>query len=242
MNHYVRKFLKIILWLVGIIVLLPGLVFILIQVPYFQNLAKNKAVSFLQDKIGTPVAIEHFSLDFPKRIVLNGVYFEDQKGDTLLAGDTIRIDISLWKLLSHEVKINEIDLRGITAYVDKKLPDSTYNFDYILKAFGSQDTSAVSDSTSGMRLSLRKINLDRIKVKYNDEVKGNDVSMYLQHFDTDIKEFDLDHQKYTISKINLSGLNAALKQTKAISEKALTTDTFTVAQPFAYPDVSVDEI
>ncbi|MBK9985178.1 MAG: translocation/assembly module TamB domain-containing protein [Saprospiraceae bacterium] len=242
MSHYVRKFLKIILWLVGIIVLLVGLAFLLIQVPFIQNLAKNKAVSFLQDKLGTPVTIDHFSLDFPKRITLEGVYFEDQKGDTLLAGDTIRIDISLWKLLSHEVMINEIDLRGIAAYVDKTLPDSAYNFDYILKAFVSQDTSVVTDSTSGMRISVRKINLDRINVKYNDEAKGNNVTIYLRHFDTDITEFDLKNQKYTIPKINLSGLNATLKQTKAISEKAMTTDTFTVAQPYNYPDVSVEEI
>ncbi|MEP6794300.1 MAG: translocation/assembly module TamB domain-containing protein [Saprospiraceae bacterium] len=242
MSRYVRKFLKIILWLVGIIVFLLGLAFILIQVPYIQNLAKNKAVSFLQNKIKTPVAIDHFSLDFPKRIVLEGVYFEDQKGDTLLAGDTIRIDISLWKLLSREVKINEIDLRGITAYVDKTLPDSAYNFNYILKAFVRQDTSAATDSTSGMRLSVRKINLDRINVKYTDEVKGNDVKVYLHHFDTDIKEFDLENQKYTVPKINLSGLNATLKQTKAISAKAMTTDTFTVDHPSTYPDVSVEEI
>ncbi len=242
MSRYVRKFLKIILWLVGIIVLLVGLTFLLIQVPFIQNLAKNKAVAYLQDKIKTPVSINHFSLDFPKSISLEGVYFEDQKGDTLLAGDTIRIDISLWKLLSREVKINEIDLRGITAYVDRALPDSAYNFDYILKAFVSQDTSSVIDTTSGMIISVRKINLDRINVKYNDEVEGNDVTMYLRHFDTDITEFDLRKQKYTIPTINLSGLNATLKQTKAISEKAMTTDTSIVAQPFEYPDVSIEEI
>lgn len=199
-------------------------------------------VSFLQEKIGTHVSIDRFNLDFPKRIVLEGVYFEDQQGDTLLAGDTLRVDVSLWALLSHQVKINEIDLRGITSYVHKTLPDSAYNFGYILKAFVRQDTSVNADSTSGMLISVSKINLDRIQFKYNDEVAGNEGSVYLKHFDTDFKAFDLKNKKYTVPKINLSGLYVMLRQTKAISKEAMTADTFTVAHPFTYPDIALKEI
>lgn len=242
MNHFARKALKIILWLVGIIVLLVVLTFLLIQVPFVQNFAKNKAVAFLEKKIGTHVDIDKFSLDFPKQIVLQGVYFEDQQGDTLLAGDTLRMDISLWELLNHEIRINEIDLRGISAFIDKSLPDSSYNFDYILTAFTKQNAVSKKDSTAAMRFSVNKINLDRISIKYLDDVTGQDVAMFLRHFDTDIKHFDLEKQEYTIPKITLNGFTAKLRQTKALSQKAITTDTFLVSQAYTFPDIKLDEI
>src|SRR3990170_6280655 len=113
LNHYVRKFGKILLWFIAIIIALVGLLFLAMQFPYVQNLAKNRVVTFLEEKIKTPLAIGRLSFDFPKRLVLEGVYFEDEHQDTLLAGDTIKVDLNMWKLLNNEVVIHEIDLRGI---------------------------------------------------------------------------------------------------------------------------------
>src|SRR5476651_488126 len=112
------------------------LVLILIQVPSVQNYAKNKAVNYLQGKIKTKVQINRLSIEFPKLIVLEGVYFADQKGDTLLAGDKLKVDISMFQLLHSKVEVNEINLQGITANVTRT-PDSVFNYSYILKAFMS---------------------------------------------------------------------------------------------------------
>ena len=177
--------LKIFLWIIGSIIILVLLVFVLIQVPAVQDFGRKKTVSFLQDKLKTRVEIKKLSIDFPKLIVLEGVYFEDQKKDTLIAGDTLKVDISLLKLLKNQVEINEIDLRGITAKVDRTMPDSIFNFDYILKAFVTEQAKDVppADSTAGLKFSLDKINLDRIKVSFKDAVTANDVRFQLIHFD-----------------------------------------------------------
>ena len=87
----------------GSIVVLLLLILILIQVPAVQNFAKNKIVAYLENKIHTKVSIEKLSIDFPKQIVLEKVYFEDQQKDTLLAGGKIQLDIALLKLLSNKV-------------------------------------------------------------------------------------------------------------------------------------------
>src|ERR1700744_5142437 len=113
------------------------LVVILIQVPAVQNFAKNKAVTFLQNKIHTKVKIGHISLGLPKMIVLDSVYFEDQKKDTLIAGDQLKVDISMLKLLHHTVEVNEINLKGVTVNVNRG-KDSVFNFDYIMKAFSGE--------------------------------------------------------------------------------------------------------
>ncbi len=213
MKKYGSLFLKIVLWLIVSVIALVLLIVVLIQVPAVQNFAKDKAVSFLEGKIHTPVRIGHISLGLPKLIVLNDVYFEDQKKDTLLAGEKLKVDISLLKILNNQIEVNEVDLQGITSHINRTLPDSNFNFTYIIKAFNSGPKKAPNPKdTASMKFSINKIILDRIHIKYNDAVSGNDVALNLGHFDTYIKDFDLDKMKFTVPKITLSDVNAKVTQ------------------------------
>jgi hypothetical protein len=141
--------LKTILWIIASIIFLVLLVVILIQVPAVQNYAKDKAVTFLQNKIHTRVEIGHISLGLPKLLVLEDVYFEDQKKDTLIAGDKLKgryhpVEIAA----KYKVEINEINLEGITAKISRG-PDSLFNFDYIIKAFAGEQKKEVKPSRYG---------------------------------------------------------------------------------------------
>ncbi|WP_184542625.1 translocation/assembly module TamB domain-containing protein [Mucilaginibacter sp. FT3.2] len=231
MKKILRITLKTILWILVSVVLLVILVVVLIQLPAVQNFAKDKAVTFLQGKIHTKVKIGHISLGLPKLLVLEDVYFEDQKKDTLIAGEKLKVDISMLKLLHNQVEINEINLQGITANISRGA-DSVFNFDYIIKAFAGEQKKEVkpTDTTSTMKFSVDKVILDKINVKYKDLTTGNDVKFILGHFDTRIKDFDLDKMKFTIPKINLSGVNAKIIQTPTGSSIAQATkaDTATV--------------
>lgn len=124
MNRIVKKSLKVIAWIAGSIIFLLLLVIVAIQIPAVQNFAKNKAVSYLEGKIKTKVSIAKLSIAFPKRIVLQGIYFEDQKHDTLLAGKEIRVDIGMFGLLHHEVNVNYLSLDGIRANIYRLKPST----------------------------------------------------------------------------------------------------------------------
>ncbi|MGV8878431.1 MAG: translocation/assembly module TamB domain-containing protein [Sphingobacteriaceae bacterium] len=171
-------------------------------------------MSFLEKKIKTNVSVGHITLGLPKLIVLEDVYFEDQQKDTLLAGEQLKVDISLMKLLDNKVEINEINLKGITAKISRTMPDSTFNFDYIIKAFTGEQKKEVKpeDTTSTMKFSIEKVILDKIRLSFKDAVGGNDVVFYLGHFDTQIKDFDMDNMKFKIPKITASGIDAKIVQ------------------------------
>lgn len=247
MERFGRIALKTILWIIASVIFLVLLVVILIQVPAVQNFAKDKAVTFLQNKIHTKVQIGHISLGLPKLLVLEDIYFEDQKKDTLIAGDKLKVDITLLKLLKNKVEINEINLEGITANISRG-PDSLFNFDYIIKAFAGEQKKEVKpeDTTSTMKFSVDKIILDKINVKYKDVTTGNDVKFLLAHFDTRIKDFDLDKMKFTIPKINLSGVNAKIIQTPACSSIAQAAKVDTAVKPLnmdlTLGEINVDKI
>jgi len=208
-KKYLRKALKIFLWIIGSVIGLFLLIVLLLQIPYIQNVVKDKAISYLEGKIGADVNVERIVIGLPKKVILEGVYFEDQSGDTLISGERLAVDISLMKLLSNEVEINSVDLRGIYANV-KRNKDSVYNFDYILKAFASnkpQDPNAAP-----MKFSVENINLDRVKVKFDDKIAKNNLTASINHFDTRITKFDLDKMDFEVPKVKLDGVKVILKQ------------------------------
>jgi hypothetical protein len=217
MKVFLRKFLKVIAWLVGGIIILLILVLILIQVPAVQQFAKKKIVAFLEKKLQTKVAIGRLDINFPKRIVLEHIYFEDQRKDTLLYGDTIRVDIALLRLLKNEVELNHLELNGIRANIYRLSPDPVFNYDYIIKAFaGEQKTEPKSTDTASMKFKIGEIVLKNIGGRFHDDVTGNDARFHLASFETKIKTFDPAHMIFSIPTIELEGVTAQVRQYKPL--------------------------
>jgi hypothetical protein len=209
LKKYLFKALKIFLWIVGILLGLFLLIVIALQIPAVQNFAKNKAVTYLEDKIKTKVEIGKIEIGLPKKIILENVYFEDQNKDTLLSGEKLSVNISLFKLLDNQLEINSVDLNGITANVSKN-KDSVFNFNYIIDAF--VDKNAPKSDAPPMVISFNKINLNKIKFRYDDAISKNDVYAYIEHFDTKFEKFDLDKMDFSIPEIQFNGLRLKLKQ------------------------------
>ena len=202
--HFLKKTLRVLLWCVGSIVALLLLVIILIQVPSVQNFVKDKAITYLHKKIKTKVSLDHISIKFPKDVVLEGFYFEDQKKDTLLAGKRLEVDVDLFKLVSSELEINSVSLENATANISRN-KNGVFNFDYIIKAFESKETEKPKDPDSKpFKISVVKVNLDNVKFHFKDDYSKNDVRVRLTHFDTKFKEFDLDKMNFNIPNIALN--------------------------------------
>lgn len=207
--HTLRKVSKIILKIILLILALFLFIIIALQIPFVQNLVKDKAITYLEGKIKTKVEVGSIEIGLPKKIILHDFYFEDQANDTLLSGETLKIDISLFQLLYNKVAINSIDLEKITANI-KVNKDSVYNFDYIIKAFETPNKPKTDDK--GMEISIKKINLNTIKFRYKDAVAQNNVDVFINHFDTKINVFDLSLLSFDVPEINLNGLKLVLNQ------------------------------
>ncbi|HEX8576881.1 MAG TPA: translocation/assembly module TamB domain-containing protein [Flavobacterium sp.] len=209
MKKYFRKAGKVILWIVGIVLGLFLLIVIALQIPPVQQFVKNKAVTYLEGKIKTKVAIDRIEIGLPKKIILEGVYFEDQKKDTLLAGKKLAVNISLFELINNKVEINSVELEGIVANINRN-KQAQFNFDYIIKAFASDKPKDTTGTP--MEFTINKIALDKIKIKYNDAITKNNIDLNLNHLDTKIKTFDLQKMKFSIPNFTIDGLQLLLDQ------------------------------
>ncbi|SEN10159.1 Family of unknown function [bacterium A37T11] len=234
-----RIALKTFLWIIGSVIGLFIVVVILIRIPAVQQFVVHEITGYLENKIKTPVRIAHVTIDFPKMLVLQGVYFEDQQKDTLLLGEQIKVNINMLKLLKSQVEISDIELKGITTHISRRLPDSAFNFDYIINAFvsGEKEPSKPDTAATPMSFALGNINLDSVRFSYNDDVVGIHVVGNLQHLDTYIDTFDLDKMRFGFPKININGFKGNVNQwAVAVAAKTATPDTS------ALPDIGLKDI
>lgn len=220
MNRFARIALKTILWIIGGIITLFILIVFLLRLPSIQNYIAGKVTHYVEGKIGTPVKIGYINIDFPKKLVLEDIYLEDQSKDTLVAGKRIAVDINMLKLLKNTVEIQSLEADGITAKIRRTLPDSAFNFDYIVKAFASEkESEPAADSTSALLFNLDKVKFSKIHAVYADEVIGTSADVYLGSLNTNIKKFELTkNMAFDLPKINIDGLNATIKQWKPAAD------------------------
>ncbi len=115
---------------------------VLIQIEPVQNWAKGKATNWLSKKLNTKVEIDRLFIKFPSYVMLEKVYIEDRQQDTLLYTGQLQVNINMWKLLSSEVSVNEIYLKQVTANIQRSLPDTIFNFQFIVDAFAPKEPKA----------------------------------------------------------------------------------------------------
>ncbi|GAB3776432.1 hypothetical protein GCM10028818_22020 [Spirosoma horti] len=203
-----KLFVRILLGLIAVILLLVGFVVIVATTPWGQQLVTNQVNSYLAQKLHSPFRIGRISYSIPDWIELEDVYFKTPKGDTLLDGGRMRLDLDMWGLLNNRVALNQIELEHIRLNINRTLPDTAFNFQYILNAFDTGAAPEPSDTVSTpMAINLNGIALKDVRIKYKDDVVGADVNAYLDSLRASFSETDVATSKYHLSNVAVNGLN-----------------------------------
>ncbi|MEO0059967.1 MAG: hypothetical protein RLZZ312_1614, partial [Bacteroidota bacterium] len=201
MKKYILKTSKIIGYILITFIGIFLLLVISLQIPAVQNFAKNKVVTFVQNKIKTKIIIDRIEIGLPKFVILEGAFVEDQQKKVLLSAKKIKVDISLLELISNKIEISSVDLQNVQINLLKN-KNEIFNFDYILKAFESP--TKPKDDSPPMAFSIDRINFDKIKFKFIDETSKTKLAVDLNHFDAKIKTFDLNKQLIEIDKLHIN--------------------------------------
>lgn len=221
MNIILRRVLKIGLWLIAVLFIVIVLIALSLNLSSVQNFIKDKAISYLKSKTNTEVSLKRISIVFPNDIVLNEFYLEDLKGDTLVYAERLAVDISLFKLFKSQVEIKNIELNNINANVVRIAPDTTFNFNFLVNAFMSDQQKSQEeidkDTTSTLKFSIDKFKFENIRIQYRDDVAGNILKLSVGNFNSRIDDFDLNNQKFKIKNINLQNAQLDYLQQKPLA-------------------------
>jgi translocation and assembly module TamB len=204
---------KVLLWIVAGLLLIA----VLVQTPPVQNFARKKVQAWLQHKLGTRFEIGRLRIGFPSSVVLDNIYVEDKTKDTLLYGGRIKASIAIFKLLNNEVQVGDLRLQHITAKIKRQLPDTAYNFQFLIDAFVTQNKKPANPAdTAALKMELDNLYLDDIRFVYQDTITGNDWTIQLNHFNSHINKFDPQKQIFDIPEVDLDGLTARMYQYKPL--------------------------
>ena len=206
MKKYSIKILKFLAYIILFCLAIFLVLVLLLQIPKVQYYVKEKAITYLENKLKTEVKIDKITIGLPKIVILEGVYFEDQSKNILLSAKKLKVDISLLKLIDNKIEINSVDLNRVEVNLSKN-ENGVFNFDYIIKAFESPEKP--KDDAPPMEFSIDKINLDLIKFNFNDATSKTKLAVNLNHFDTKIKTFDLKNELIEIDKLNLKNTSGS---------------------------------
>ena len=212
LETYIRKILKAIVWVAVCLVLIFVLIAVVIQIPSVQTKIVHTATTYISKKTHTKVEIKSISISFPKAIVIEGLYLEDLKHDTLVYAQKAKINMALYDLLNNKIAINSIALDDATIKLHSTKTDPIFNYNFLLTAFSDTTNQAKPDtlSKSKWKFSLDQVDLKSVRFTYNDEFAGMNVFVTLQKSDIRVDEIDPGKSVYQFDKLFVEGLTATI--------------------------------
>lgn len=110
-----KKALKFILSFISVIIILvvsvPIILSMLLQVSVIQNFAVDKVTEMLSAKAKTKMSISHIDIEFFSKVVIDDVYIEDQRGDSMIYLNKLRVGIDGINFLNGKISLGVVDIK-----------------------------------------------------------------------------------------------------------------------------------
>ena len=220
-----RWFRRIIRILLGIALLL-FLIVLFVRSPWGQSIIVDKAVNYISDKTGTEVAIDKLFITFDGDIQLDGLYLEDKKGDTLVYSKSVEANIPLLKMIKGgAIGVDALDWDGLRANIIRKDSVSGYNFQFLIDAFATTDTTTVATDTTStpFNLIIGHLNFKDFDIVFNDAVAGIDSKFKIGKLKANMETTNVEDMIFQANNLELSNANIKFIQ-KPVAIDTTTSD------------------
>lgn len=213
----VRIVSKTFLVFIGLFLFLFASLWAVLKVPSVQNFLVSKATTYISDKTHTRVELAYIDLEFPKSILLQGIFLEDQKHDTLIAVKELELDINMLELFTSTVSIESTELDGFSVYLKRNDRDSTFNFQFLLDAFTSGNKEVNIDTTktgTAWTVKANSVVLSHGHFNMEDSLSGLYMNLSLGEMKGELNKLDMNKTIAYVGDIELSEVHGIVRNTK----------------------------
>lgn len=157
----IKKTVKIVFVVVALLLLLCGTAITILKSSRVQHYLVTTATNYFSEKFGSKVQIGSVDYALFNKVLLQEVYLEDLKGDTLLYAETLKMGFKPLDLLQNKVICNYIELKNSTVnlVLDKK---KVLNASHIFKYFKTNKTE------SKVTYQLQNITITNARFRYSN--------------------------------------------------------------------------
>jgi hypothetical protein len=121
-------------WIIIGILALMLIIIIIVRLPFAQRIITEKASSWFSEKTSMNLSINRLFFTYTGNVLIEGLYLEDLRGDTLIYFHSLEAGILLRPLISGKIDISSITWEGLFADIHVS-NEGEYNFQPILNAF-----------------------------------------------------------------------------------------------------------
>ncbi|WP_299215472.1 translocation/assembly module TamB [uncultured Dokdonia sp.] len=173
-----------------------------VRSPWGQNIIVNKVTSYISDKTNTRVDIERFFLTFDGNLMLEGLYLEDLKGDTLVYSKSLEAGVAIWPLIKGDgIGISSLDWEGVRATVSRKDTTQGFNFQFLIDALAAPTEESVTNEPAPIpEITLGDLSFKDFDIDYVDDVTGIDSKFVIGSMLLEVDTFDLEEMAFNVSK------------------------------------------
>ncbi len=204
----------------GVLILILLLI-LFIRSPWGQNIIVDKITSSFAEKTNTKIEIDRLFFTFYGNINLDGLYLEDQQGDTLIYSKNLEADIPIWPVIrGRGISVNSLDWIGVRANIHREDSLKGFNFDYLLEALTASDTTTSQDTTQAapMQIEIGEVHLSNFNLRYDDKVSGIDSEIDVGRLTLEMDKTDLENMDFQIADLEIKNSRIKYHQTKAFPE------------------------
>lgn len=205
------------------LVLLLVLLYFLLQMPAVQNWLVQKVVRYLSEEWQTEVALQRVDIEFFDNLVLEGLYIEDVKGDTLIYAGKVNAGMksNFFAFLGNEAEFNQIGLSNARVLIRRAEGDKRNTLKEFLAKVSKP--SGNKKQSSSIRIKVQNLQLNDVlflrDIETNNKKNPNIIDRERHLFEVPyglikINLIDIDNDLIDIRSAHFDGLSIDLEESE----------------------------
>ncbi len=192
---------------------------LLLNIPAMQSYIGSETATVLSHKLGTKVVVERVDIGLFNRIIVDGIYIEDQKHQPMMTASRISAKISIISLIKGEIEITSAQLFGTNAQLYRETAKSKPNFQFVLDSLASKDKNK---EASSLDIKINSLIIRHGHIKWDELYMPQKATFDIHHINADNISAHIILNALTNDSINLNIKKLAFNERTGLDFKSLT--------------------
>ncbi len=202
-SNHIRRLWVVLKWVVGIPILLFLLISVLLALPPVQKQIIKRGVTWFNSKTGGQLTVDGIDLRLPWYLALENVALYDDKSQLVVKFDELKTSIGWRAILSNTIRIDKLELYGLSANIYCESSNGKWNYDFITDAFASNAEVDTTITASTWDFSVGKVRIGESEIHYYDCVSRDSIALKIGSFDTYLNEFSISNMTFDAEHLAL---------------------------------------
>jgi hypothetical protein len=233
-------------WFFLILLALALSLWLAIRTQSVQQYIVDNLTQWLSKDLGVTVKTDSIHFTFFDQLIVEGLYVEDQKGDTLLYCEQLVGDLNMgiMSILENNYKIKDLYLTNTKLYISRDAGEKDNNLQFLIDYFGADKDGATPQKE--VLFDMESLSLDNFWFQNRDAHFGETQAAFLPKGRISIKDLDIPKRHIVASSILVDGLQFHLLKYPAIplpattAEAEATSTADSTAAPWVFEALKLD--